>query len=134
MRLSDAAYAAVGVCGLDPELDRRPEELAYGKRRLVAIARAMACAPSVLLLDEPAAGLDDQEAHELAALVRTLADDWSVAILLVEHRMDVVMSICDRVTVLRTGETLTTGVPDAVQTNPAVLDAYLGETHRMAPA
>src|SRR5205823_5814094 len=97
-----------------------------GRRKEVAIARAIAPAPSVLLLDEPAAGLDDHEAAELAELIRTVADERGIAVLLVEHKIDMIMSISDRVSVLVAGEILTTGTPAEVRADPAVLDAYLG--------
>ena len=79
------------------------QDLPYGQRRLLAIVRAVATQPSVLLLDEPAAGLSDVETAELAHLVRRLADDWGIAILLVEHDMTFVMSVCDDIVVLDFG-------------------------------
>ncbi|MFC4948062.1 hypothetical protein [Pseudonocardia sp. GCM10023141] len=86
----------------------------------------MAAAPATLLLDEPAAGLDEHESGELAALIRTVASTWGIGVLLVEHKIDMVMSISDRVTVLQSGRVLTTGTPAAVRTDPRVVDAYLG--------
>ncbi len=106
--------------------DRKPDTISFGRRKTVAIARAVAAAPSVLLLDEPAAGLDDHEADELAALIRRLAKDWGIAVLLVEHKIDMIMSLSDRVTVLERGAVLTSGTPAEVQSHPGVLDAYLG--------
>ncbi len=102
-RLSPAALAAIREFGLDRDLDRRPDELPYGRRRLVAIARAVAAGPSVLLLDEPAAGLGDRESQELGRLVRHLADEWGIAVLMVEHDVAFVLRVCDRVTVLVEG-------------------------------
>ena len=99
----------------------------YGKRRLLAIARAVATQPSVLLLDEPAAGLGDAETAELAHLVRRLADDWGMAILLVEHDMNFVMSVCDEIVVLDFGRQIAEGTPDEIRRDPAVIAAYLGE-------
>jgi ABC-type branched-subunit amino acid transport system ATPase component len=93
----------------------------------VASARAIASAPSVLLLDEPAAGLDDHEAGELAGLIRGLADSWGIAVLLVEHKVDLIMSISDRVTVLDNGSVLASGSPGEIRSNSAVIDAYLGQ-------
>jgi sulfate-transporting ATPase len=88
----------------------------------------------VLLLDEPAAGLDDREADELAVLIRHLADAWGVAVLLVEHKVDMIMSISDRVTVLDAGRVLAAGTPAEVRANADVLDAYLGTTVPAAAA
>ena len=109
-------------------LDNSPESISFGRRKVVAIARAVASAPSVLLLDEPAAGLDDHEAGELADLIRELAREWGIGILLVEHKIDMVMSISDRVTVLQAGRVLTSGTPAEVGKNPLVVEAYLGST------
>ena len=89
--------------------------------------RAIASQPSVLLLDEPAAGLGDVESAELAHLVRRLADDWGIAVLLVEHDMNFVMSVCDRIVVLDFGRQIAEGTPEEVRNNPAVVSAYLGE-------
>ena len=88
---------------LEDDLDRLPGELAYGRRRLVGIARAVASAPSVLLLDEPAAGLDENETTELGNLVRRLAHDRGMAVLLIEHDVSLVLRICDRIVVLDFG-------------------------------
>jgi sulfate-transporting ATPase len=125
--LDPSAAAALREFGLEGDLDRRPEELPYGRRRLVAIARAVATRPSVLLLDEPAAGLDDSETVELGRLVRRLADEWGAAVLLVEHDVGLVLDVCDRVVVLEEGRLLAEGRPDDVRRDPAVIAAYLGE-------
>ena len=130
--LGPAAVAAVREFGLEADLDRRPEELPYGKRRLVAIARAVAARPSVLLLDEPAAGLGESETAELGLLVRRLAEEWGMAILLVEHDVMLVLGVCDRVAVLDFGRKIAEGTPDVVRDDSAVIDAYLGGTHAVA--
>jgi sulfate-transporting ATPase len=111
---------------LDEDLHRDVKDLSYGKRRLLAIARAVAMHPSVLLLDEPAAGLSSAESAELARVVRRLADDWGMAILVVEHDMEFVMGVCDEVIVLDFGALIAAGAPEQVQSDPAVVAAYLG--------
>ena len=113
---------------LEDDLLRQVQDLPYGQRRLLAIARAVATQPSVLLLDEPAAGLGDVETAELAHLVRRLADDWGIAVLLVEHDMNFVMSVCDDIVVLDFGRQIAEGTPEAIRRNPAVVAAYLGES------
>ena len=125
--LPPTAVAAVRQFALVDDLAKNPSDLPYGKRRLVGIARALASGPSVVLLDEPAAGLDSSESAELAGLIRSLADERGMAILLVEHDVGLVMSICDRVVVLDFGRVIASGTPEEVRTDPAVLAAYLGE-------
>jgi sulfate-transporting ATPase len=112
---------------LGPDLDRMPTELPYGRRRLVAVARAMATAPTILLLDEPAAGLGGGERNELRAVVKRLAETWGLGVILVEHDVEFVMNVCDRVMALDFGKVIATGTPAEVRTNPLVISAYLGE-------
>jgi sulfate-transporting ATPase len=126
IKLTDTALEALHQFELEGLIDQRPSEVSFGRRKTVAIARSIASAPSVLLLDEPAAGLDDHEADELARLIRGLADSWGIAVLLVEHRVDLIMSISDRVTVLDNGSVLASGTPGEIGSNSTVIDAYLG--------
>jgi sulfate-transporting ATPase len=126
--LPATAIACIRDFGLRAELQRVPEELSYGTRRMVAIARAVANGPSILLLDEPAAGLDSQQKSELAALIRRLTREWGLGVLLVEHDMSFVMDLCDRIVVLDFGHKIAEGSPEQVRTNPAVIAAYLGAT------
>ena len=118
--------AAIDEFALAGSLDRRVEDLAYGERRLLAMARAVATGPSVLLLDECAAGLSEAETRELGQLVRRLADSWGMGILVIEHDVDFVMSVCDRVVVLDFGCKICDGTPDVVRNDAAVIAAYLG--------
>ncbi|HEX6601773.1 MAG TPA: branched-chain amino acid ABC transporter ATP-binding protein/permease [Solirubrobacterales bacterium] len=100
-----------------------------GNQRLLGIARALATGPRYLLLDEPAAGLNDEERRELAAILRGVIRDFGCGILLIEHDMNLVMDLCSRVQVLDDGETVAVGSPEEVQTNPAVVEAYLGASY-----
>ena len=125
--LSGQVVAAIREFRLEDDLLRKVQDLPYGQRRLLAIARAVATRPSVLLLDEPAAGLGEIESRELAHLVRRLADEWGIGVLLVEHDMNFVMSVCDHVVVLDFGKQISAGTPEQVQGDPLVVEAYLGE-------
>jgi sulfate-transporting ATPase len=124
--LGGAASAAVNEFGLVDDLQRLARDLPQGRRRLLAAARAVAVQPTVLLLDEPGAGLGDELVPELIRLVRRLAQEAHMAVLLVEHDMDLVMSVCDRVIVLDFGQKLAEGSPKEIQSNPLVIASYLG--------
>ena len=126
IRLSASALNAMRQFDLEEVRHSLPEEISFGKRKAIAIARAIAGRPDILLLDEPAAGLDDVGAGELADLVVRVAHEWGIGVLLVEHKVDMVLSISDRVTVLQEGRVLTTGEPNAVLADPRVVTAYLG--------
>ena len=124
--LPPTAVAAVRGFDLEADLDLTPDELPYGRRRLVGIARTVASGPSVAMLDEPAAGLDETESVELARLIRRLADERNMGVLLVEHDVNLVMSTCDRVVVIDFGRVIASGPPSEVRNDPRVRDAYLG--------
>jgi ABC-type branched-subunit amino acid transport system ATPase component/ABC-type branched-subunit amino acid transport system permease subunit len=124
--LSKAAQSAIVEFGLAELLDERPTELSYAQRRLVSIARTVARAPSVLLLDEPAAGLDSVSYMRLRHLVRRLADEWGMAVLLVDHDVEFVMATSDSVLAIEAGEQIACGLPAAVRSDPAVIASYLG--------
>lgn len=117
---------------LRPHLDARPGDLPQGVRRLVGIARAVATEPNVLFLDEPAAGLDQAESAELGVLIRKLAASRNVAVVLVEHDVEMVMSTCDRVLVLDFGHPIAFADPDTVRSDPRVVEAYLGAVDELA--
>jgi ABC-type branched-subunit amino acid transport system ATPase component len=131
--LSEAALACIDEFNIGPLLGRLPTELSYGQRRLAAIARSVATAPSVLLLDEPASGLVEWSSVELANLVRRLATDWGMGILVIEHDIRFVMSACDSVMALEFGKEIACGPPEAVRHDPAVVAAYLGDVEQVRP-
>jgi sulfate-transporting ATPase len=124
--LDDNTMALVHAFGLATDLDRVVEELPLGRRRLVALARALASRPSVVLLDEPAAGLDQHERAELAHVIRTVAKVWGCGVLVVEHDINLIFSLCERVEVLDFGRPIASGTAAAVRDTPAVVTAYLG--------
>jgi branched-chain amino acid transport system ATP-binding protein len=121
--VTDALLERVGLTAV---ADQRADSLSTGSARLVELARALACNPRVLLLDEPASGLDEQETDRFAEILVDLTGD-GLGILLVEHDVPLVMRLCAQITVLNFGEVLASGTPDEVQKNTEVIDAYLGQ-------
>jgi branched-chain amino acid transport system ATP-binding protein len=114
--------------------DARAASLPHGDERKLGVARALACNPRYVLLDEPAAGLPDSELPDFAAVVRVVRDDFEAGVLLIEHNMALVMSVCDRIQVLDEGRTLAAGTPAEIRANLDVAAAYLGDTAVEAPA
>jgi len=115
------------VFHLDRHADDLPKNLPYGTQRRLEIARALAAKPRLLLLDEPAAGLNSADIQELIRLVRWIHGHFQVTIWMIEHHMDVMMELCERIKVLDFGETIAEGTPDQIRSHPAVISAYLGD-------
>jgi branched-chain amino acid transport system ATP-binding protein len=122
-RVADELLERVGLTAV---ADQRADSLSTGSARLVELARALACQPRVLLLDEPASGLDEQETERFAEILVDLTSD-GLGILIVEHDVPLVMRLCSQITVLNFGEVLATGTPVEIQRNADVIDAYLGQ-------
>lgn len=124
--IRERAFSCLEFVGLEHEATQTAGNLPFGKGRLLEIARAMALEPRIILLDEPAAGLNSRETEELGRLIRKIRDS-RVTVVLVEHDMELVMDICDSLLVLNLGQRLAEGTPREIQENPAVIAAYLGE-------
>lgn len=124
--LSDAAEL-LAVVGLEEDAYKRAGSLPYGHQRRLEIARALAIKPKLLLLDEPAAGMNADESHELVGFIKDIQEHFGLTILMIEHHMDVVTKLCSECTVLNFGQMIAEGETSEVKKNPKVLEAYLGE-------
>jgi branched-chain amino acid transport system ATP-binding protein len=124
--LREEAAAIVETVGLGNRMNAEAESLSCGELRLLEVAVALSAGPDLLMLDEPAAGLNTQEAQELGGILKTLVGKHVQAILLVEHNMALVMAVSDRIIVLNFGQRLAEGAPAEIRSNPDVIEAYLG--------
>ena len=126
-KMQERANELLAIFGLSTKSSELAKNLPYGEQRKLEIVRALATNPSVLLLDEPAAGMNPQETHDLMNLIKFIKDKFNLTILLIEHDMSLVMGICERIVVLDYGQTIAVGTPEQISKNETVIKAYLGE-------
>jgi branched-chain amino acid transport system ATP-binding protein len=131
-KIRDKALELLGLVGLESKALDAASSLPYGERRRLEIARALALRPKLLLLDEPAAGLNLAEKAELSSFIRLLRDRFDLTVLIIEHHVPLVMGLCDRLAVLNFGRLICQGKPEDVRNDQCVIDAYLGDSHAAA--
>jgi len=126
-KIEEQAYELLRTLGIERYAKQKVGNLPYGDQRRVEIARALALKPKVLLLDEPTCGMDPAEMMEMMELIQRIREEFALAIILIEHRMKIIMNLCQRIKVIDFGEIIAEGTPDEIRNNPRVIEAYLGK-------